>query len=507
MAQMPKTIAGCPVVVHAHHEQANGPYDVKRRRPNILCGTFLTTGAPRMYDISDQAMRIRSHDGGRIKIIHGGVHATSLPTEAIKHCHMVVRGEVTPEFQAYCIKQLFWQNQDDREIVRLEKPPLVIRRPPGDLSWMNKRKFIFPWVTSTSSGCPFGCPFCSVTEVFGPRMRTVAEDMLRAELLQMKSLGARIVAYIDDNFLQGVQPDHIKHCLMVSDVSHEYGMKWVTEVTVRTLIQAQEKLDKEGFKLDLIKYFAEHGCRGLFFGIETVDEGGAGLSKSRGMQETLDLIRKCHDNGIGILGAFVLGVGDDEDADYYKRVLDFAHLAKLDFMQTSINTPMPGSQDFITATRDGRIFNHNYECYDAEHCVMWHPRLSPAQLQEAHRRCYEEFYSWRSIADRTLGPLLEVDADLRLVHPKAWQRAPFTGIANAFLHGVNRSWNDRSRNEHLPVVSEPDPAVAAMMQAVLSNSTGNRVDLFRFDRPQDERYARMVNMSAISVTPRELTPA
>jgi hypothetical protein len=61
---------------------------------------------------------------------------------------------------------------------------------------------------------------------------------------------------------------------------------------------------------ELIPLFASSGCYGVYAGIESVREK---LPKGLYPHEYKDLVARCHDNGMLMLGAFVFGVGEDED--------------------------------------------------------------------------------------------------------------------------------------------------------------------------------------------------
>ena len=475
-AQTPATVLGCNVVARVHDEQSHGPYDPATACPNILALTYLTTGAPRAYALSDAAFGARSHDGEPIKVVHGAVHATSLPLEAIQHANVVVRGEITPAFQRQILERALRMGADEKAVVRLARPPSELIRPPADWSWMRPKDYILAPVVQTSVGCPFGCDFCSVTQVFGAGMRAVSEECLQAELDTLPR--KRILAIIDDNFLQGVQPRYIEHCLRVADRLRERGFRWVTEVTVKTLVEAQKRTAESRSGFDLIGAFAERGCRGLFLGIETISENG-GLKKSQNIEDAVQLVRHCQSHGIGILGAFVLGLAPDETTDYAKRLLEFAiETVRLDFAQFSINTPMPGARNFVRGVRDGAIFNYDWELYDAEHCVMMHPRMSPLELEDSHRWLYREFYRYRSIASRyDLLPLLSLS-------PAAWRRTAIGLPVNFLLHRSNRNWTDRlDCAAPRAVLAEPDPAVLDQLQHAVVSSRNRDGDLYDAHRP------------------------
>lgn len=476
LAQTPKEIDGRPVLARVHDEQVGGLYDPTAARPDILCLTYLTTGAYRAYEISDLAMRSTSHTGAPIKVVHGGIHATTLPREALLHANVAVRGEVTPEFQARLLGKALGMAPDEKTALRLASHPDVLSRPPADWSWMRRKDYLLAPTVQTSVGCPFHCDFCSVTEVFGPGMRAVDRNTLESELagLPRKAL----LAIVDDNFLQGIQPLHTDHCLESTALFKQMGFKWVAELTARTLIEARKKLAAERPGFDLIEYFADHGCRGLYFGIETVSEGHAGLKKARSNQETIEMLRACQANGIGVLGAFVLGVGPDETPEDADRLLEFAiEDARLDFAQFSINTPMPGARNFITGVRDGTIFNFDWELYDAEHCVMRHPRMSPELLEETHGRLYREFYAYRSTFKR-FGHLA-----LLSMNPNLWKRLAVGLSANLYLHKTEKKWNKRLvRADAREIVAAPDLVVLEHVREALAESPERPGDLFNLRR-------------------------
>jgi hypothetical protein len=55
LAQTPAALDGVPVQASVHAESADGPYDPGLRRPDILCLSVLTTGAPRAYELTRMA--------------------------------------------------------------------------------------------------------------------------------------------------------------------------------------------------------------------------------------------------------------------------------------------------------------------------------------------------------------------------------------------------------------------------------------------------------------------
>lgn len=482
-AQMPRRLDdGREVVCRVWDEQSRGPYT--KADATAVFMTYLTTGATRAELLSRE---IRERNPG-VRIVHGGIHATSFPNKTLEYANIAVQGEVDVAFQSEILHAAVTTRES--RVMRLGRVPATIHRPPADWSWMRRKDYILAPSFQTGVGCPFHCDFCSVTQVFGATMRSVDQACLEAELailpqrrgLSRRLLGRTVLAVIDDNFLQGVQPGHVRHVINMAKMMFRAGFDWVTEVTVKTLINAQVKIDANpkaygvnpGF--DLIEFLAAHGCRGLFFGIESLlDRKHTGLVKSESEDKILQLVRKCQANGIGVLGAFVLGVAPDETEDNAKYILEWAiEKAKLDFAQFSINTPMPGCDLFIRAMIDGTIMTFDWELYDAEHCVISHPRLSASELERLHRFMNTEFYSYHS-------SFVRYDlAALASFSPGVWRRAFPVGMpANWLLHRANKSWNCRLDNaKPRKPVPDADEAVWADVRRAIGHDPSRPGDLF-----------------------------
>ena len=431
LAQTPREINGVPVQARVHVECADGPYDVAASRPDILCFSMLTTGAPRAYEISRQARDCRSDSGGRIAIVMGGIHPTALPLEALGHADAVVCGETPPELQ---VEVLSWaagtldRKPEPRTFQLTGPPPQVLVTPCPDFSWMRPRDYILPRVLHTSVGCPYNCSFCTATRIFGAKMRPVAYDLIERDV---KALGPGLVAIIDDNFLAHKPYDHARK---VCEIMSRLGRHWVAELTARDLWHDPE----------LIPLFSSSGCYGIYTGIESVRQK---LPKGLHPHEYKDLVARCHDNGMLVLGAFVFGVGDDEDEGIFEETISFTEKIALDFAQFSINTPEPGSRDFEHAVRSNLIVDWNWEHYDGAHPVRTFERMSVERIYQGLRDAYLWFYSLGSMR-RRLWPL------------GSWRQArswPY----NLYLSGTVRLWLRRTdpAEERARAVPAPDPAV------------------------------------------------
>lgn len=116
------------------------------------------------------------------------------------------------------------------------------------------------------------------------------------------------------------------------------------------------------------------------------------------MDQYETIIGKLHSNGIGIHGAFIFGL-DEDDQDIFKRTVSFAQKARLESVQFSIVIPHPGTALFHDLDQAGRITTRDWSQYDTK--VVFETRaFSKETLMDGTHRALGEFFSLRSIARR-----------------------------------------------------------------------------------------------------------
>jgi hypothetical protein len=144
------------------------------------------------------------------------------------------------------------------------------------------------------------------------------------------------------------------------------------------------------------------GCDVLYVGYETVDDstadewgkgyrGGNGLRLRQRLEQDTRIL---HDNGFWIHGMFVLGPGHGrQDA---ADILHFARRNKLETLQVSILTPLPGTPLF-GQMRPHLLFTdfpQDWDYYDGGHCLYDHARLGLEGTQEVVLDVHRRFYGW-----------------------------------------------------------------------------------------------------------------
>lgn len=337
--------------------------------------TALTRFAPHAYRIADRFLK------RGIKVVMGGMHPSALPEEAIKHCDSVVIGEaegiwaqLIGDFEKRRLKKYYKNNG----YVDLS----TVCTPRRDL--YKKERYLFTHFMQTTRGCPFNCGFCSVTKFFGRTYRTKPVSSVIQEVREMKT---KIVGFSDDNIFG----NRIYARKLFSALKYE-GVAWLSQASLNITDD-----------LELLRLAARSGCRGLFIGLESADcESLAQMNKGfLKPQKFKDAIKRLHDEGISVLGAFVLG-NDNEDQSIFARTLEFAKKIKIDLAQFAILTPYPGTAIYDRLIRENRIFNFDWTKYDAGNAVFKPFKMTAEKLKEEVDKLWRDFYRFDEVILRVL---------------------------------------------------------------------------------------------------------
>jgi len=348
---------------------------------NYECGadlvgiTTLTRFAPHAYTIAD-----RFREKG-IKVVMGGMHPSALPDEAIKHCDSVVIGEaegvwiqLINDFEKKQLKK-YYHNKDFVDLSTICTPRRELYK---------KERYLFTHLIQTTRGCPFNCGFCSVTKFFGRTYRTRPVESVIEEIRDMKT---KFVGFSDDNIFG----NRIYARKLFSALKYE-GVLWLSQASLNIADDPQ-----------LLRMAARSGCKGLFVGLESADceslvQMNKGFLKPHKFK---DAIKRLHDQGISVLGAFVLG-NDNEDPSIFRRTLDFAKKIKIDLAQFAILTPYPGTAIYNRLIKENHIFNFDWTKYDAGNAVFKPLRMTADRLKEEVDKLWRDFYRFDEVIMRVL---------------------------------------------------------------------------------------------------------
>lgn len=368
----------------------------------LVALTAQTPIAPRAYEVAD-----RFRQGG-VTTVMGGVHASTLPDEALAHVDAVIIGEgefVWPQLLADLEKG----ELKERYISGTDHSLAGLPWPRRDL--LNPRHYIPLTLVETTRGCPHQCDFCGVSKFFGHRYRKRPIAEITAELESMFGGGfrhavsgllarlgldmpyfieRRLIYFIDSNFAADK-----KYALEIMAVLQRLDVKWWCHATV-DIAQDPEFLARMN----------DSGCLAVNVGFESLSpENLKTMHKSYAARHDYGAaINAFHDNNIGVMGTFVVGF-DDEDPTIFRRIFDFSIDHQLDWSLTFIRTPYPGTSLYAQMEKEGRIIERDWEKYDTLHCVFAPVGMTVAELEEGLKSLWRHTFSLSSIYRRIIkGP-------------------------------------------------------------------------------------------------------
>jgi radical SAM superfamily enzyme YgiQ (UPF0313 family) len=357
--------------------------------PADLVGiSSITSTAIRAYEIAD-AYRRRG-----VPVIMGGPHVSFLPEEAIEHSDFVVKGEGEIPFTNFLsefecegcyerVPSLVYRDGDQiittppaaalHDLSGIPLPDLNLIRGFGG----SGKRMIIP--IETSRGCPYNCEFCSVSRLFGRRMRFRPIEQVIEELRGAQD-NARLVFFVDDNF--AANKGRTKNLLQAM-LDAKLKLTWSAQVRSDAAEDAE-----------LLGLMKRSGCAAVYIGIESINDVTLErVHKSQKVEDVSKSIKRFHKYGIRVHGMFIIGFDEDNKASV-RDTWRYAKRTHLNSVQFLILTPAPGTPFFDQMLSDGRILTEDWSLYDAHHVVFQPKRLLPFDLQKLQIKAHEKFYGF-----------------------------------------------------------------------------------------------------------------
>jgi radical SAM superfamily enzyme YgiQ (UPF0313 family) len=320
--------------------------------------------------------------------VMGGIHASMLPEESMQYVDAVVTGEAEPvwaevirDFEAGTLKRIY-RSPVAREIIQ-PKP---------------RRDLFHPGYISagiqTTRGCPMNCSFCSVSAFNGRHYRFRPIDDVLDEL---EEIPQKFVFFIDDNIIGQSRESKERARLLFEGIIRR-GIKkyWISQSSIN--------FADDGELLDLAY---RSGCRMIFLGIEaeTEDqllEANKKLNLARGAGMYRPIFRAIQKHGIGVIAGLIFGWDSDTPATIMQRA-KFAVNCGADSFQTSILTPLPGTQLFDRIREEGRLLYTNFpgdwQRYDYFEPTISHPSMKTKDLADVFEKAKRKIFSIRQIVE------------------------------------------------------------------------------------------------------------
>ncbi|HEX76192.1 MAG TPA: B12-binding domain-containing radical SAM protein [Dehalococcoidia bacterium] len=337
--------------------------------------TALTPTAPRAYAISEQYRR------KGIKTVIGGIHASFLRDEAIQFADCVVIGEaesvwqnVIHDFERNELKRFYTGEHTSLENLAIPRRDLLSNRYALKLGGVE-----------TARGCPNDCEFCSVTAFNGRKYRARPVEQVLDEL---EAIDSKNIFFSDNTILgYGKQAEQRAIQLFRGMVDRGLNKRWFSQVNIDI-----------AYSPKVLEWAKKSGCSGLAIGFESISEDALqAMHKVRnlkvGVAKYKEGVKRVHDYGIPMAGAFVLG-SDGDTKDVFQRTTEFILDSKVDATQITILTPLPGTRLFSSLQQEGRLLRTNYPDdwthYDFTEVVFKPKHMTPDELMEGVTQIYRD---------------------------------------------------------------------------------------------------------------------
>lgn len=299
-----------------------------RERPDIVGITTLAATAKRAYQLADEYRR------QGVTVVMGGPHATYQSEEALGHADAVVVGEAEGSWER-CLAD--WEAGSlQRRYAASDYCDYRRHRPARwDLVDMGK---VFQASVQTSRGCPYDCEFCTVTKMFGKRVRHREVDDVAAELA---GLPTKYLMFVDDNFT--INKGYARELVRAIK---PFGLSWACMCSI--------DVARDGELLDMM---AEAGCFNILIGFESLNPASleeTHKDQNHGGDIYAEAIAAIHARGIHVNASFVVGF-DHDDLSEFGRILDFTRRHALPNVNLHLLGAAPGSETHRQLAAAGRI--------------------------------------------------------------------------------------------------------------------------------------------------------
>jgi anaerobic magnesium-protoporphyrin IX monomethyl ester cyclase len=299
-----------------------------------------------------------------IPVVLGGVHASTLPAEALAGApavDFVVRGEGEEtlrelagaleasragraRFDPGAIAGLHYRDEDGAvrhgparpSLTDLDAVPFPLRE---GLVYTADLHPAFYQAMVTLRGCPYQCIYCAVPSSNDRLTRYRSAGNVVDELAHLRERHAVSCIFFHDS----VFSLHRKRTIAICD-----------EMLARDLVtpfHCQTRADR--VDPELLALMKRAGCEQIFFGIESGDlESLARIRKKMPLEQIRDAVAMVREHEIRCTGFFMIGF-PWETREHIERTAEFATSLELDAISLFSATPLPGTELWdLAGTRD-----------------------------------------------------------------------------------------------------------------------------------------------------------
>jgi len=320
----------------------------------VAISMMLSTQVKRGWAIADEYRK-----RGK-QVIFGGISAMLHAEETMRHADSVFLGEAETRM-AQVIAD--WKEGKLQKVYNFmpQQPPIEsigpARRDLYQKELYNHKGVQMADLFHASRGCRFSCYPCAVSYLGGRSFRPRPMDKVIEEL-----------AGIENNRL------------FIVDNSLAQDKEWEMDL-FREMIPLKKKWISHTIEDDpkVLELAARAGAWYVYQAIYDASD----YIKER--------VKRYHDHGIGVEGTILLGL-DNQTEDDCKRLIDFLLEINLDLAEFTVMTPFPHTKAWDDLARQGRIFDYDWDHFNAGQVVFTPKSMSAERLQELYDDAWKLFY-------------------------------------------------------------------------------------------------------------------
>ncbi len=339
-----------------------------------------TYTARRAYQIASEYRR------RKVPVVMGGFHATLAPQEAAQYAESVVIGEAEGIWPRVMDD---WRHGRGEKFYRQNGRPALDRIRPNREIFRGKR-YLPIGLIEAGRGCHFKCEFCAVQSMFGATQTRRPIDQIIAEVESIKR-DKKLLFFVDDNITSNMaEAKEFFRALARCRV------RWVSQASINA---AHDE--------EFLEQLVGSGCMGVLVGFESLDPANL-----RDMNKSFNTMRGGYEialanlrrHKIRIYGTFIFGY-DLDTPQTFARTVEFAQRHGMYIAAFNHLTPFPGTPLYQRLQRDNRLLFESWwldQRYSYNMVPFRPAQIDPEELRVCCLAARRAFYSWRSIARRSI---------------------------------------------------------------------------------------------------------
>lgn len=315
---------------------------------------MLSTQVKRGWKIADQ-FRAKGK-----KVIFGGISTMLHAEETLLHADSVFLGEAEGRMEAVLED---FRNEKLKKVYNFmgKQPPIEMvgpaRRDLYKRELYNHKGVQMVDLFHASRGCKFSCYPCAVSYLGG---RCFRPRPIEKAIEELETIDNNRLFIVDNSLAQ----------------STEWEMQLFKEMIPLKKKWISHTIEDKPEVLDLA---AQAGAWYVYQAVYDTSD----YIKER--------VKRYHDYGIGVEGTILLGL-DNQTEDDILRLIDFLLKIDLDLAEFTVLAPFPHTKAYDDLMRQGRIFDHDWNHYNAGQVVYKPKNMSPERLQELYEYAWKSFY-------------------------------------------------------------------------------------------------------------------